>query len=381
MPNLKTPFIPVAPAYDTELNAVLMAINGSNRISFQFEMLDTANNSLGLLDNVVPGGQINYNYEADIKRSLSFTIVDQSYNRFNPYYNRIKVYMIVEDPETNKSWKFPQGVYLNTTGTEKLDNDFSSEISIEAYDLGLILRDNRTVTRYIIPSGSLVVPAVRTILNAHKIEHNITESAEITPNQRSWDIGTPYLQIVKELLGGIGYEDMYFDDNGVCTSKPFVDFAKRPPTQFYSGGEYSMIATATSQIDTYNVPNRVVLTVSQPDQTVLTSVLSNTNPKSPTSTVVQNRIITESFTDVQATSQYSLNLLARKKLAEVSQPTDTVTFSTLISPLHGYGSAVSFDYGSKTDTYFEVGYTLPLTAGELMNVTIRRSVDVSEEVA
>ncbi len=207
-----------------ELSAL---IKGSSvKARFRFELLTNANVSKGFLDCVLEGGGVENNYLADIKRKCSFIVSEfGNFDLIDFINDRIKPYYEIYSPYRNAWLAFPLGVYMISSGTRNIDRKVVTR-SVEGFDLTLLLKKKKHLSRYVVPVGSDPISIVRSLLNDVGLEHDIVDNQDtindITAVEMSFDPGGEYISTINELLGTVNYRSLWFDHNGIATSGPYV---------------------------------------------------------------------------------------------------------------------------------------------------------------
>lgn len=342
------------------------------KMSFRYELLDSANRVLRELTTVTDAS-ISMSSDASIQRTAKF-IVEDSEN-INYLSERIKPYVRISI--SGGYAEFPLGVFLLSSPSKSFGTTIVR--NIDAYDQVQILNDDKVIGLYRVAAGTSYVTAIRSLLtSAGIITASIASSTKTLPVDREWDGGTTKLAIVNELLSALGYNPIYFDEDGAAVGTPYISPDQRISEYTYADDEYSVIFQGSDQTeDLFSIPNQFVLVVSQPDRPVLKSVYTNTNPASPTSTVSRGRTIVD-YQSVDAADQATLDSLAQMSAFKASQIYQTVTFSTAIMPHHSYNDVISFNSAlmGVSSKYEEIGWSMQLKAGSRMQHTIRRVIIV-----
>lgn len=385
---------------------VKAALHYSNRkIAFRYELLDKNNQYKKALTTVFSeGSSINYDLLAEIKRTAQFTLKDDG--TINFLSDRIKPYcrlyippgrvlaryytflqpqfpalykQIQEAPETGGWVEWPLGVFLLSTPSRK--TNYASKIrEVEAYDQLQVLKDDRVTGRYLIPAGTNFITAIKNLLDGAGITNqNLTPTTKTLPVDREWDGGTPKLEIINELLEALGYDKLYFDENGYAVAKPYTTPDQRASEYTYKNDDLSVIVpdTLKETLDLFNVPNQWVLVVSEPDRAPLKSIYTNDNPNSPTSTVSRGRTIVD-YRQVDAPDQETLDTLAQQLAYKASQVYQEVVFETGIMPMHSHNDVYTLEHSKLgiSAKFEEIGWSFELSAGANMRHIIRRVVSV-----
>lgn len=368
---------PLDPANNYGNQAVIDALTGKygpRVIDFRFDRLDANNNLIEPITTMVSCSVAN-NSLADIKRTATFVLRDTS--SINYSHDRIKPWVRLK--QRDGGWvEWPQGVFLLSTPARKLDaNGITVNREVTAYDQLQVLADDKVLTRYTVPAGSVYTAVIATIVAAYNV--NITPSAATVPTDLDYDPGTTKLAILNDLLGAINYESVTFDENGVLIARPYVTPMVRPSEYTYATDANSVITDEIDDtLDLFSVPNVFVRTVSEPDQTVLTSTYTNSNPLSPTSTVSRGRSIVDFQTVSNAPDQPTLDAQTQRDAFAASQVYEVVAFKTAIMPMHSNGDVLSLSVGGLGlgDKYGETAWAFDMVVGAQMTHSVRKVVNV-----
>lgn len=343
--------------------------------AFRYELLDADNVGQGDLDTVT-GGQVDNNTLADIKRTAKFD-VDET-GEVDWLSDRIRPWMRLKMPDG--TWlEWPQGVFLLSSPTRRVTAEGRQVRQVEAYSQSVVLHDDKVADRYVVDAGTNYIDAVSTLLTAAGIDQqNLSATANVVPVDRSWAPGTSYLAIIRDLLAAINYRSLSFSPSGAAVAKPYQPPSERAVGYTYAADQHSLLSPeADVDFDLFGIPNRWVLTVSEPDTPELTSTYTNDNPASPTSTVSRGRTIVR-HEKVEAADQAALDAKAQRLAFEASQVYEAVEVTTALMPHHEDNDVIELDYpavGARR-SYTEHKWTLPLRSGGQMKHTIRRVVDI-----
>lgn len=357
------------------VDAALHAAVGRRRWTFRYDLLDVSGNVKKALANVY-NGSITYSTTAAIRRTAQFQIVDDP--DINFLQDRIRPYARLRMPDGGYA-EWPVGTFLLSTPPRQLVESTLVR-SVQGYDFGQILADDKVTDRYTIGSGTVVTTAIAYLLTSAGLNaQNVQASAATLPTTQDWAMGTTKAKIVADLLNAINYAPLWFDALGVAQVLPFVAQPARAVEYTYANDRLSVIfAGMQDGLDLFNVPNVFVLAVSQPDRSVLRSVYTNSNPSSPTSTVSRGRSITMVDTSQNAVDQATLDALAQRAAYNASQVAETAVFTTALMPFHGNEDVYTLQHSKFgiNGPFMETSWLLPLKVGGQMQHTAQRIVSV-----
>ncbi len=350
---------------------------GSRRFSFRYELLDSGNAVVGSLDGV-ESCTIEMNWLADIKRKASFSVrgepddVQWLSDRIKP---GIRLWLPPYGPGDDVEW--PMGVFLLSTPSRETDETGTVVRDVEGYDQLQVYIEDQIAARYRVDAGDLYTAAVTDLLGAVAV--NITPSSAVLPTAAEWPPGTPKLKIINALLSAINYESLSFDEDGRAVVQPYRSPDERAEEYAYADDDNSLLMHGPEETrDLFTIPNRWVLVVSDPDRDPLTSVYTNTDPGSPTSTVRRGRTITDFRDGEDAADQATLDARASRLAFEASQVYEAVDFRTGMNPLHSGNDVYRITYSPLgiNGKYGEHTWSMALRAGAAMQHRARRVVAV-----
>lgn len=267
----------------------------------------------------------------------------------------------------------PLGVFIPTTPTVK--GGVNKSVEIECYDLAVILKNDAITERLYFEAGTKYTEAIAgVLLSAGITEYSIADSDAIFLVGRSFEIGTPKIEIVNTLLDEINYRDIYFDRNGIAMCIPFEEPQLNSDTIIYKD---KLSAEYSETFDLYNIPNVFVATVANPDNdSVLTSVYVNDNPASSLSTVNRRngQRVVKTYTPDNISSQADLDAYVYRKAFEESQVYKSRTINTALNPNHDVYNTVFLDSDNLKGLHDDIGYTMQLTAGGSMQHNLREVI-------
>lgn len=367
------------PAPAAGVAAALTATERSWR--FAYRACDSSGNELR--DLTVESCKVENNDLADkSKRTCQVTLArtspfDQLSELFRPYVT------LLLPGGGFATWCMGTFLLSSATGSV-LTAAGESSSSFVGYDRLLVLDEDKLTDRLVVAAGAVVTTQVASILTGAGLPStSVVASAKTLPAPLEWEPGTPKLTVVNALLSAIGYRSLYADELGTPVATPYVDPASAPVVWAYAADRSSVIVPGVDvTLDLFNVPNRWVAYVSEPDRPPLTSVYTNTNPASPTSTVNRGRTIVDVVQLQQATGdappvdQATLDARVLQLAQSGSQVYSDVDFATSMMPFHDTGEVFTLDVGSGPVRYRESKWSLELKVGGQMGHTFRRVVTI-----
>lgn len=270
------------------------------------------------------------------------------------------------------------GVFLPATPRETLTEGLRS-VSVEAYDRGWLVRDNRTTDMPYWAAGTRYLDAVEQLLTASGIKavFKTPSTAELSEDREDWEIGTSYLEIVNTLLREINYNPLWFDSNGNAILEPATTPGAAAIRHTLDADDKSsrVLPSISRETDLYSAPNVWVCTCANPDKsTLMRAVAENNNPQSPLSIVRRGRRIVSEQSLNNIASQAALQAYADKLRNESMIKCETVRLSTALLPGYGVADVVALHYGDLTALCIERAYDMELRVGGRMTHTLEKVV-------
>lgn len=307
---------------------------------------------------------------ADIKSSFQGTFLAAP--DFDPLKDELQPLLVENGQET------PLGVFCCTSMTTSAGQ--GRRMNLEAYDRAWKLQSTVTEELLYFKAGAKYLDAVEQLLIGAGIGSVLkTDSPAVLPVDREdWDIGTDYLSIVNQLLGEIGYEDIWFDAGGYAHIEPYVPPSAAAIKRTYSARNLQalpMLPEVEEETDLFDAPNVFIYLCSNADRTgVLTATAVNDSPLSSRSVFRRGRRIAEVTRVDQVADQAALQALADRAKFESMLSTRTVTFAVPAEAGHEPGDVIAIDHEDYGGIYTETGWSLTLAAGEAMTMTAKRTV-------
>lgn len=361
---------------EAEILAVLRGNYGVRRFGFRYELLTENNVYVQELTNI-ESAKVEQNWLADIKRTANLVIRETG--EINYLSDRIKPYIRTWLPPYGSLdyVEHPQGVFMLTSPKRNSDEQNRVTRDVTAYDPLKVFTDDKVTTRYTVVSGAVVTDAISTLLGS--IPKNISPSTKTLVTANEYEPGTTKLAIINDLCSTINYESLSFDEDGTAVVQPYRDPPSRAEEFVYgTGGAGLIVPDVDQELDLFDVANRWVRVVSEPDRPLLTSTYTNADPSSPTSTVRRGRTIVDFATEEDAVDQATLDAKVARLAFEASQVYEAFEFSTALMPIHSGNDVYRVVYPSLAinTKYVEQSWSLELKPGSPMAHRARRVVKV-----
>lgn len=356
---------------DAEIAAALVA--PARRWSFRYERVTSTTTDLTVIDCSVA-----YNDLADgVQRTCAVRLPDGS--PFNILTDRFRPWARLLMPDGGwQEWCLGT-FYLSTDTRRKAVAAGAGTQPLQGWDsTQLTLQDDKITDRFVAAAGASVVGTVRTILTDHQMSLTAMPSSTVTlPGALEWEPGTTWRKIINDLLTSVNYRPLTSTPLGLPTTQAYVDPQTAGVLWAYRLDASSVVRRGIDvTLDLFNVPNRWVAYVSEPDRAPLRSVYTNATIGDPLSTVGRGRTIVDVLNpqNTQAVDQTTLDQLVLRAAQDARSAFERVEFSTGLMPIFSGGDVVTLDLGDGPARYRSHTWEIELRAGGDMRHEMRRVV-------
>lgn len=303
------------------------------------------------------------------KLSGSFLIPEEEINWLS---DEIQPVMIIDGEE------YPLGIFLPANVSET-ETDTERRVSVDAFDRGWIVKDYRMERMLFFQAGTEYISAISSILAECGITLISTvASAEVLAEDRAdWEIGTPAIDVVNQLLAEINYEELWFDQQGAAVLEP-----KATPTA--NNIEHTLDETSVESLmlpgiqrttDFHSAPNVFICVCSNADKdSAMVAIAENTNPQSPLSLARRGRRIPVLVNVDNIASQEELQLYADRMVTDSLLKGDVIGVTTCLLPGYGVGDIVALRYGELSAICRAKRWSMDLKVGGRMAFTLERVI-------
>lgn len=320
-------------------------LTGGRVTDYRFDLLDHAENVLGVLDSVSPGGNLSWDAEASVKGGGSLPVTDDGL-AVDWLSVRIQVTVLLSRPEDATLVETPIGVFLPSAPVEDWSAtgrvwkvELLDKLSILDTDVVVDAGTGQAVS-YALSAGANVIATVAALIQATgEVTPAIGPGTETTAADLFWDIGTSRLKIINDLLDSANYFSLWCDGAGQYQVTKYVAPHLRTPV-YTSIGPFTYGETAlmdpdwSRERDIYGVPNRyVVIAQGDGSTAALTATATNVDPTSPFSYPSRgNRWITQVETNVEAVDAAALLAYATRQLSAATSVAGSIKAKHLYLP-------------------------------------------------
>jgi hypothetical protein len=276
-------------------------------------------------------------------------------------------------PESENYVEWPQGVFVMSSPRREIDRNGVIIRQVQGYDVIQTITHDKLDDRLVIKAGTKYIDVVNQLLG--DVPKRVSPSEMRAARDREWAVGYSKRQAINDMLQSINFESISADEMGNFVVQPYVLPDKRTPEFNYLDDEDSvMMPEAATELDLFEVPNKWILSVTNPDKPAMKAVLTNNDPSNPTSTVRRQQTIVD-FRELEDTPSYpALMRRAQRYAWAASRKFEAVEFETLMMPFHSGNDCYNVRYTDLgvDEKYLEHYWVLRLRAGEKMQHRARR---------
>ena len=354
---------------------VMAMLRRDREVKYEYVVRNPSNQTIGSLSNAT--GSISFDSTREIMRTCSITAKREEILQLSSVDHRIVPYFCIMAP--NHHWlKYPLGVFIINPSAAL--NNKSVYIDVEGYDLAQIANDVKLEDAAFYAAGTVYTSSVANRIGGLYENYDVTSNPSLTnPADVEYEIGDSEISVINSMLDAINYYPLYFDENGVARAEPYIYPEDREVELEYSADNKSVIFDGVRQAtNLFQIPNRFIRYTDDSDHDPLRSVVTVTDPSIPSSTVNRGRIITDIESVDDVATQVTLDNLTRRAAIAASQHTETLQFTTVNMPGHGYKTCLQFrcedmDIDAK---FIETAWDMELIPGGQMQHTCVKAVTI-----
>lgn len=343
-----------------------MRLHDVNTLSSRYEVLRD-NAVYAQIYPISDDAEITNSESSVLKMSLRGSFYDYG-DDINFLQDRLRIIAVINGED------YPFGTFIITTETKTRTGSVNGA-EIEGYSILYLAQRKKIEEPLYISAGTNYITEIIQLLSSCGITEIEAEPTEYTfaTSRSDWDIGTPVIDIVNQLLSEISYNSAWVSLNGVVRLTKYQSPDISRVNHTYSAGEYSVIGDdykITS--DRFSKANVFRVTCENPElESLMTAVSENNIADSPFSTVNIGRVLYVEQVD-NIPSQAALQNYADKLKYQSLQTAETTEFETAIMPNHETYDIVALENGSLKGIFAETEWSLILSAGENMKHKARR---------
>lgn len=325
-------------------------------------------------------GRIDMQADAEVPTSIQCEIVmDDVLSTVDWPSARIQAAMEIQLED--KSWsEWPLGVFLPSSPSYHLSSA-GKTLSIEGYDLTIVLKEDRILSPIIIERGEKYADAILAQIHQAGIYSVLLDDLDaIMPADVAFDMGTSRLEIVNSLLTAVNYQKVFANGEGalICR-REYLPYERRVD-HIYMDDYLSVLAPELStDMDSFDIPNIIVAVVSRAEDEPLIAQWINDDPASKLSVANRGRRVVRIDQLADSLDEAALTAYVRMEGYRTLSIMGSIKFSTAIMPDHGVGDMIFLrifpeSSAGASGRYLETGYSMELRAGARMSHTAEKVV-------
>ena len=353
-----------------QLTAALFS--SAREVRYEYTISDSQDINLGNIE--IQDGKVSFDSSSEVMRTFTGKVKKSDLLNLDTIDYRVTPWMCLMMPN-GKEAKWALGKFIIYPSME-MEDDLSM-VQISGFDLGKIALDDKSLSRTFVDSTSLYTTAISALLDSIYTRTDVTTSESLKSFPQEWDIGTSKLQIVNDLLTGINYNPLHFNEYGVAVCNPHVSSMLKTIDFSYFANEQSIIVDGLKLAsDKYDIPNKWVRYTENPEVSYLISTYTNDDPDSPYSTVSRGRTIVDADVVDDIADQSTLDDYVLRVALESMQTTEQFEFSTLNMPGHGFQECLYIDVPiyNIQGKYIETAWEMELETGGTMSHVCERVI-------
>lgn len=339
-------------------------------VSFKYELLDKNDVYKKDLDTITRC-VVSYNSLSQLKVKAEISMKEDK--NVNYQTDRIRPICIISKNDDTR--EFPLGIFLISSPNRDIKNTLITR-DMQLYSKLYLYSEDRVDTRHYVIKGTNVIAEIKRLLSTPKI--TIPDNSYVTSTNREWEIGTSKLEIINDLLDSANYTSLRVGTNGYFVAEPYVLPSDREVDIEYVDDIKSVLSpNMTERLDLFNVPNKFIGYLNNPDAPTLRSVYTNANPESVTSTVYTGRVKASLIEVLDVVNQSVLDEMVLRGAYNASQVYSHIDYETAIMPIHDYMDVVYLKHkGILLGKYTETSWEIECKAGTYMKHTARKVVNI-----
>lgn len=344
---------------------------GSRKLNYQVDIMEgeIKKGSLEVTTATVSMASEINSTDAEVKYAATISALDNPLMDWHK--NRFKIWLVDGDIKSSLGVFSPQNISKVTEGSSTLFN-------VTGYDLSILAKNDCITSRLSLAIGTLYLDQIQSLLISCGITKIIADisTATLQSARDDWDIGTPKLKIINQLLSEISFRSLEIDKTGTARLRRYESPTVGNIDHIYKEGQASIIEPdTTTDSNLFEIPNIWIATVSNPDIAApLTAQYINDNPLSPTSTIYtgQNKVKILTFDNIA--TQADLQNAVNKQAFEDMQGIETTQFKTAVVADHGVNDTVLIQLPQYSGILVETAWEIDLDAMSMTH-TGKKAVD------
>lgn len=262
----------------------------------------------------ITGGQISRKYLSSVKEGamLDYENTAQILGIGNDY---LRIYLDADDGTGKES--IALGTYKVSTPTQTM-SDMGITGQATCYSVLEMVQFEGLDGDLVIPSGTNLINYASGLLTARGLNVDVRgESSTTASNDVFFDTENSILDVVIWCTQAANFGTPFVDGYGTVCMAPYVDPTLNSPDNVYDSESMVLFPEYEHELDTFEMPNKVVVVCSKPDSVVVGSAV-NADPKSPYSTVTRGYVVSKKYNVDNLTTTTEANAKASQLLRQLS---------------------------------------------------------------
>jgi hypothetical protein len=305
---------------------------------------------------------------SELKMSFRGTFLRDNFDGINFLTDRLRVVVVLNGTE------YPCGLFVITSVLNRKAGGVKVA-DLEGYSILYLAQRKKIETRLSLAAGANYITSINNLLIGAGITNFVYTASSLTlaTVREDWEIGTPHLTIVNDLLSEINYNSAWVDLSGAVHLSKYAAPSLSNITQTYKAGALSLIGDDyTKGNDMHSKCNVFMAVCSNPDlSSPMTATSTNSDASSPFSTVNIGRVLSVTTVD-NTPSQSELQATADRLKLQSLLSTETVEFATAINPTHTAFDVLALDNDELSGLFEETEWTISIEPGADMTHKAKR---------
>lgn len=360
----------------TALLAALTPTRGAVVMDFHYEVRSKTNQYIRDVSPAILACSIELNNDRAITMTANFTIDTLARDdageliTIDPLSERIAPFV---DIRVDGEWvSLQQGLYT-LSWPRKRHTQAGETWTVQASDLAMHLQEDATDSVYTVASGTNIMAAVATILDAHGLNRALPVTTKTLPAAMTWEVGTPWLKVVTDLCAQGNFYTLWFDKQGTAKTAEKSDLATRTPDVTYTTDDF-VLDPWDEDAETTRLANKVIVVRTDPSLAALTSTKTNNDPSSALSVANLGRTITKTIKRDGIPDQTTADAIATSELQEAASVYRRGTMQTSVDPRREANEVFELQYAGVTEgeLWWSRNWRMDLRVGAPMTHTVAR---------
>ena len=351
--------------------------SGQRQLEFLFHRVNRLGLYQGDLTPYIISGSVKMDQDLDVKCQGHFVMQEVPGLNFLAEY-MMPVIRITEDGVTTDY----ELAIFRLGWPKRTYSPVSAQWDVDAYDLTVHLLEDMFENPYTVLAGANPVDEAHAIATAAGFDYvNFPAVSIVMEADKSWEVGTPKLRAVADLLDAGGCWSPWMSNTGWLTSgvrRELADIAIA--ATYVTDADSLVLPPASVETDVTRFANKVIITVKNPDlPEPLSASYTNTNAASAVSKVsLGGRVIAKVISADNIQTQAEADARARQECEQAASVYKSGTLVTGLDPERGihevYDLQIYRDVGSPllAGKWWCKGWSMQLAVGGTMTHQVAR---------